>query len=597
MMPRDAACGDARINNTTVPGTFPVTAPGRAPNRIALAACLGALCGHPGASASPIKHVIMIMEENRSFDHYFGTYPGANGFPNGTCVPLNPAQPTQGCVAPFHDPHDVSAGGPHGGGAAIADIDGTGANPPFDGFVYQQATGAGSLCSARQPPGVQRPKTCQGVDPGILRHDVMGYHNASEIPNYWAYAQHFVLQDNLFEGVRGASPSAHLEIASEWSAICTQPSNVATCTTTLTPKQVNGTVVLYPWVNLFQLMDLNGVSWKYYLGTGQEPDCDDDEMTCEPSLQANGILSYWNPAPGFAWVEAQGANYIAAHNPQMDQFLVDIKNGALPQVSWIVPPFDYSDHPASGVTAGQDFVTSLVNAVMQSPYWQNTAIFIAWDDWGGFYDHVLPPTIDMNKGGVQGYGLRVPGLLVSAWAKPGYIDNSLLSFDAYAVLFENLFMGGARLDPTAMGEPDNRPTIRDELTTATYPGGTTAPIGQLIKEFDFNQTPLPTLVLNTHVPPGIQIKCGSTNASYPEDCATNKVTVSWQSVSGTYIPGPFTYHVLRDGAVPSVDCTSTTKTTCIDSKAPAGTHYYTVYSVDPNNVASPVSASAEADVP
>jgi phospholipase C len=551
---------------------------------------------HPIPSKGAITHVIMIMEENRSFDHYFGTYPGANGYPEGTCVPLNPAQPTQGCVMPFHDPHDISAGGPHSFNSAVADIDGTGADAPFDGFVYQQTSGAG-LCSDRVPPTRQPSKGCGSVAPGILRHDVMGYHNASEIPNYWAYAQHFVLQDNLFESVRAASPAAHLDLTSEWSANCTNPTSVSSCTTSPFPKHPVGNSVVFPWVNLFQLMDLHGVSWKYYLGTGQEPDCEDDEMTCEPAVQAGGLLSYWNPAPGFASVEAQGAAYLASHNPQMDQFLLDIKNGALPQVSWIVPPFNYSDHPAAGVTAGQDFVTSLVNAVMQSPYWQNTAIFISWDDWGGFYDHVLPPTIDLSKPGVEGYGLRVPSLLVSAWAKPGYIDHSLLSFNAYAVLMENLFMDGARLDPAALGEPDSRPTIRDELTTATYPGGATAPIGQLINEFDFKQTPLPTLVLNTHVPPGIKIKCGTMNASYPEDCTTTKVTVSWNSVSGTYIPGPFAYHVLRDGAAPSSDCVSSTKTTCTDKKVPAGTHYYTVYSVDSNNVSSPVSAAAEADVP
>ena len=538
----------------------------------------------------------MIMQENRSFDHYFGTYPGANGFPAGTCVPLNPAQPTMGCVMPFHDPRDVNAGGPHSNVGAIADIDGTGANPPFDGFVYEQTTGISSLCSERGPP-VKRPKTCSGVYPGVAEHDVMGYHNASEIPNYWSYAQHFVLQDEMFEGVRVSSPASHLDLTSEWSATCLTPSNVASCKTTLNPQFPGGTAVVFPWVNLFQLLDINGVSWKYYLGNGQEPDCDDDEMTCEPTFQSNGILSYWNPAPGFAWVEAQGAPYLAAHNPQIDQFLIDISNGTLSQVSWIVPPFDYSEHPTAGLTAGMDFVTSLVNAVMQSQYWQNTAIFIAWDDWGGFYDHVLPPTVDNNSSGVQGYGLRVPGLLVSAWARPGYIDQSVLSFDAYAVLIENLFMGGARLDPTALGEPDSRPTIRDELTSVSFPGGATAPVGQLIDEFDFTQTPLPQLILSTHVPPAIRIKCGSTQADYPEDCTTNKVTVSWRSVSGTYIPGPFTYHVLRDGVAPSSGCVTAAKPSCADKKVPSGTHYYTVYSVDSSNIASPISAAAEADVP
>jgi hypothetical protein len=188
--------------------------------------------------------------------------------------------------------------------------------------------------------------------------------------------------------------------------------------------------------------------------------------------------------------------------------------------------------------------------------------------------------------------------MISAWAKPGYIDSKLLSFDAYAVLFENLFMDGARLDPTALGEPDSRPTIRDELTNATYPGGATKPIGLLIHEFDFEQTPLPTLVLNTHVPPGIAVKCGSTNVNYPEDCTEDTVTVSWNSVSGTYIPGPFTYHVLRDGEPsPSRNCATTPNTACTDKNVPAGTHYYTIYSVDSNNVSSPVSAAAEADVP
>ena len=433
--------------------------------------------------------------------------------------------------------------------------------------------------------------------PGAAIHDVMGYHDADEIPNYWAYAQHFVLQDNLFEGVRWYSLPAHLDLVSEWVARCTDPAEVSTCVTQSSAQAPSGTKVLYPWVNLFQLLDLHHVSWKYYLATGAEPDCEDDEMTCEPAIQGNGVLSFWNPVPGFAWVEAQGAGYLADHNPPLDQFLLDVKNGVLPQVAWLIPTDNYSEHPPNGVTIGMEYVTSVINAVMQSPYWNSTTIFVAWDDWGGFYDHVVPPIVDRNDTAtpIQGFGLRVPGLMISPWARAGTIDHQVLSFDSYATFIENIFMGGVRLDPTELGEPDSRPTIRDELKTGTYPNGRTAKIGHLLNEFDFKQAPLPPLVLSTHIPPSISIACGSTTGGNPQDCSTDVVKVNWQTVVSPMVPGPFTYQVLRDG-VAVASCT-TGGVTCVDRKVPSGQHFYRVYSVDSTNVASPPSAAAEADVP
>lgn len=113
---------------------------------------------------------------------------------------------------------------------------------------------------------------------------------------------------------------------------------------------------------------------------------------------------------------------------------------------------------------------------MRSPDWEHSAIFVTWDEWGGFYDHVEPPDVDVN-----GYGLRVPGLMISPYAKRGYIDNQVLSTDAYLKLIEDLFLDGQRLDPKIDGRPDPRPTVRE-----------TAPIlGDLLKEFDFNQPPRP----------------------------------------------------------------------------------------------------------
>ena len=564
----------------------------------ALFAPVSAACAPGGAHArDPIGHVIIIMQENRSFDSYFGTFPGANGIPSGTCVPIDPANPALGCVAPFHDRHDANAAGPHGWKSALADLDDGITTAKMDGFVQQQTIG-GRGCGAKHlPPEIEA--QCAPARNGVSQHDAMGYHTAEEIPNYWAYAKHFVLQDNLFEGTRGWSLAAHLGLTSEWSAQCGRHAVLATCQSTMSPAPppAGTKPPVYPWVNLFQLMDLNGVSWKYYIANGTEPDCEDGQMTCEPQTQSGTVLSFWNPAPAFTWVHQQGPAYLAAHNPDVDQFLVDVKNGTLPQVSWIIPASDLSEHPTSGVTAGMEYVTSLVNAVMQSPYWQNTAIFVTWDDYGGFYDHVVPPLVDFGPTGqVQGYGLRVPGILISPYAKSGFIDHAVLSFDSYAVLIEDLFMNGVRLDPAAMGQPDKRPTIRDTLTQVSFPDGHTEMLGKLIHEFDFKRQPIPPLILSTHIPTNIWLACGSADQhSAPQICRKPIVTVRWDPVAAGSVPGPFTYMVLRDDE--KVPVCTTSAASCVDRSPGSGTHFYTVSSVDSANAVSPPSAAAEADVP
>jgi phospholipase C len=120
---------------------------------------------------------------------------------------------------------------------------------------------------------------------------------------------------------------------------------------------------------------------------------------------------------------------------------------------------------------------------MRSPNWNSTAIFLAWDDWGGFYDHINPPIVDQN-----GYGLRVPALVISPYAKKGYIDHQTLSFDAYLKFIEDDFLGGQRLDPTTDGRPDPRPSVRENA----------AILGSLTRDFDFRQRPRNPLLLSTH---------------------------------------------------------------------------------------------------
>jgi phospholipase C len=146
----------------------------------------------------------------------------------------------------------------------------------------------------------------------------------------------------------------------------------------------------------------------------------------------------------------------------------------------VIPNDKDSEHPPALVSDGQKYVTSLINALMSGPDWDTTAIFLAWDDWGGFYDHVPPPQIDQN-----GYGLRVPGLLISPYARQGYIHHQTLSFDAYLRLVEDLFVGGQRLDPETDGRPDPRPGVSEEA----------AQLGDLLEEFDFSQAPRPPMTL------------------------------------------------------------------------------------------------------
>src|ERR1700720_1032409 len=165
-----------------------------------------------------IQHVVVIMQENRSFDSYFGTYPGANGIPAGVCVP----DPTYGgCVKPFHDPTNENLGGPHGTSAAIADIDGG----KMDGFVRE----ADGQFGCTETGGCAK---CEG---DCALH-VMGYHDAREIPNYWTYAQKFVLQDNMFESAASWSLPEHLFLVSGWSARCPLgDTNPLDCSSSLSP--------------------------------------------------------------------------------------------------------------------------------------------------------------------------------------------------------------------------------------------------------------------------------------------------------------------------------------------------------------------------
>ena len=227
-----------------------------------------------------------------------------------------------------------------------------------------------------------------------------------------------------------------------------------------------------------------GISWAYYLSEGDEPDCEDDAMLCPRTKQSVNVPGIWNPLPGFDTVKQdnQLANVQIVAN-----YFTSARDGTLPAVSWIVPENSVSEHPPAKISVGQAYVTTLINAAMEGPDWDSTVIFLSWDDWGGFYDHVVPPKVDEN-----GYGLRVPGLVISPYAKSGYIDHQTLSFDAYLKFIEDVFLNGQRIDPRTDGRPDPRPDVRENAPQ----------LGNLMYDFDFTQSPLTPLILQTMPSPG-----------------------------------------------------------------------------------------------
>jgi phospholipase C len=423
------------------------------------------------AEIQKIRHVIVIMQENRSFDTYFGTYPGANGYPakGGQFTTCVPDPDTRGCQYPYHNPETMNGGGAHSHTDFLVDVDGG----LMDGFLLDAEN---------------RGRGCDSAPCSLSTHpDVMGYHDARELANYWDYARYFVLQDDLFASVSNWSQPEHLAMVSGWAASCAVPSVPLSCTDAGMAESSSSTYHALPdyaWTDLTYLLHQRSVSWRYYIQAGTEPDCANDAADCPPVNQSAYTPSIWNPLPAFDTVkeDGEGGNVVG-----ISKYYEDARAGTLPAVGWITPSGDNSEHPASDIRWGQAWTTSLVNAAMSGPEWDSTAIFLSWDDWGGFYDHVAPPVVDGN-----GYGLRVPGLVISPYARRGYIDHHQLSHDAYLKFIEDDFLGGQRIDPLTDGRPDLRPDVRENALG----------LGDLANDFDFNQSPLPALILPVFPAPG-----------------------------------------------------------------------------------------------
>jgi phospholipase C len=419
-------------------------------------------------SIQKIKHVIFILQENRSFDSYFGTYPGADGLPSP--LPCLPSIDQKQCVSSYLNHADVNYGGPYENQYQVADIDGG----KMDGFVIQREKelqrehcGQADFRPTVDEEGVMQPDLC--VD------DVMGYHDGTDLSNYWAYAQNYVLYDHFYESVESWSLPAHLATFSGWAAKCkTNPPDINTCASTFGGSVWTGNgsepSIPYLWTDITYLLFKNNITWNAYLDHG---------LSTQPEGM-DGVEHIWDVLPGFQTVNDDGQ--LANAEINLTQFYTDAKNGTLPQVSWVLPYYPDSDHPQAKISAGQAFVTKVVNAVMASPDWSSSAIFVEWDDIGGFYDHEPPPfAIDS-----LGLGLRIPALMISPFAKAGFIDHQVLSTDSFLNVIEQIFTKGKGI--SSADRPDPRPDYRDQSKQ----------LGNIDKDFNWKQPGRPPMLLSTH---------------------------------------------------------------------------------------------------
>ncbi len=349
---------------------------------------------------SKIQHVVIVMMENRPYDNYYGVYctaktktcpMTANGLPANLCVPLYPSKAGSACEAPYNFTSSHLGGDPdlpH----AWQNEHTAYANGSMNGFYG--AEGNSNL--------------------------TFGHFNGTTIPTYWDLAQEFGLSDEFFSSVMSFSlPNHWYLVASQAPAIVLGSSIWNASSNFVYLNEANSTPTIEQ-----ELSAHPSVSWAYY----------DSSLTSYPRALSlprydpQSAYTFWNP------LAAKNQSYSGtapSHFQPQQQFFSDVSNGALPNISWVIPNGLYSDHTPANVTWGEDFVASLVNLVETSSYWNSTAIFLTWDDYGGFYDHVAPPQVDS-----AGLGMRTPLLVISPWTPAGVVGHKTLSFDSLLAFVE-----------------------------------------------------------------------------------------------------------------------------------------------------------------
>ena len=390
-----------------------------------------------------ITNVVYLVKENRTFDHLFGRFPGADGATSGELC--------DGTRIPLGDATDDQAGASHSFTAGITAVNGGQMN-----------------CFDRIPQGEGGATYVQYTE--------------DQIPNYWTYARHFTLGDRFFSSAYGPTFVEHFWLVAASSnryienerplegqagtdgvlgGYCDDRTERVFSFPLLSRSDVRTVYqleehaqtgrLLRDWVierwpchdiqTMPDLLQHAGISWKYYLSD-------------TPYFDVMGTIPHIRYGP--MWNNVVDTS----------TFVPDVQSGNMPQVTWLLPPTPESDHPGYGALCdGENWTVRMVNTIMQSPEWKHTAIFLTWDDFGGFYDHAPPPHID-----VYGDGPRVPLVVISPYAKRGTVFHGTSDFTSVLRFMEELY---------------GLPSLTERDANAN----------DLINAFDFTQKPAAPLVL------------------------------------------------------------------------------------------------------
>ncbi len=377
-----------------------------------------------------IKHVVIVVQENRSFDNIFAGFPGAHAHTfgylhDGTKVPLEQIT--------FDASEDIS----HEYRDAVSDIDGG----KMDGFDLRENYSGGSV--------------------GRFAYS---YIARKEVAPYWTLAKRFVLADRMFPTILGASFTAHLALVASMANV--SPTETLINYPTREPwgcdAPAGTTTELFDQSGVFEpgpfpcfttmhtmadTLDAAHVSWKYYA----------------PAVNGSDLGGQvWSTFDAISTVR-YGPDWKRRVISPPSKILVDAGRNALPSVAWVMPDWAWSDHPDSYSDAGPSWIAAIVNAIGKSKDWNSTAIVILWDDWGGFYDNVPPPNVDF-----RGLGIRVGCLIVSPYVKP-HVVHTQYEFGSILRFIEDAFRL-PRLGSRAAGYTDRRAS-------------------NIVDSFDFTQEP------------------------------------------------------------------------------------------------------------